>query len=145
MMPAAKSLPTEVFVDTAKSTITTDGGTNIPRAPLVVMTPAENRLGKPRRTISGMMMEPMAATVATDEPEMAAKSAQAMMPARASPPYICPTMVVAKWIIRRATPPLVSSVPARMKKGMAMIPKFSMPVKSLSATASIGTCVMVNR
>ena len=48
-------------------------------------------------------------------------------------------------IIRRATPPWVRKLPARMKNGIAMISNRSMPVKSLSATDSIGTCVMVNR
>ncbi len=143
--PAANSLPTDVLVETANSTITIDGGTRMPRAPLVVITPAANRFGNPRWTISGRMIEPIAATVATDDPEMAANRAQAMMPASARPPYRWPTIVVAKWIIRRATPPCVSSVPARMKNGIAMIPKFSMPVKSFSATDSIGTVVIVNR
>jgi hypothetical protein len=32
-----------------------------------------------------------------------------------------------------------------MKNGIAMISNFSMPVNSLSATDSTGTCVMVNR
>ena len=52
---------------------------------------------------------------------------------------------VAKLIIRRATPPWVRKLPARMKNGIAMISNFSMPVNSLSATLSIGTCVIVNR
>ena len=41
--------------------------------------------------------------------------------------------------MRRATPPWVRKLPARMKNGIAMISKFSMPVNSFSATASIGT------
>ena len=48
-------------------------------------------------------------------------------------------------IIRRATPPCVRKLPARMKNGIAMISNFSMPVNSLSATDSIGTVVIVNR
>ena len=47
--------------------------------------------------------------------------------------------------MRRATPPWVRKLPARMKNGIAMISNFSMPVNSFSATASIGTWVMVNR
>ena len=47
--------------------------------------------------------------------------------------------------MRRATPPWVRKLPARMKNGIAMISKFSMPVKSFKPTASIGTCVIVNR
>ena len=51
----------------------------------------------------------------------------------------------AKRIIRRATPPWVRKLPARMKNGIAMISKLSIPVNSFSATASIGTCVITNR
>ena len=47
--------------------------------------------------------------------------------------------------MRRATPPWVRKLPARMKNGIAMISNFSMPVKSFSATESIGTSVSVNR
>ena len=95
--------------------------------------------------IAGRMMEPTATTVATDEPEIAANIAQASTPARPRPPYQWPIMVVAKWMIRRATPPWVRKLPARMKKGTAMISNFSMPVNSLSATDSIGTFVIVKR
>src|SRR6185312_376166 len=48
-------------------------------------------------------------------------------------------------IMRRATPPCVRKLPARMKNGIAMISNFSMPVKSFSATDSIGTVVIVKR
>ena len=117
----------------------------MPSAPEVVMTPAPNRLGKPCATIAGRMIEPIATTVAGDDPEIAAKNAQASTPARPRPPYQCPTMEVANAIIRRATPPWVRKLPARMKNGIAMISKFSMPVNSFSATASIGTSVSTNR
>ena len=92
-----------------------------------------------------MTIEPMAITVAGLEPEIAANSAQAMTPASPSPPYQWPIRDVAKRIMRRATPPCVRKLPARMKNGIAMISKFSMPVNSFKPTASIGTCVMVNR
>ena len=111
----------------------------MPSAPEVVMTPAPKRLGKPCSTIAGSMIEPIAITVAGDEPEIAANSAQAITPARPSPPYQCPTIEVAKLIMRRATPPWVRKLPARMKNGIAMISKLSMPVNSFSATASVGT------
>ena len=47
--------------------------------------------------------------------------------------------------MRRATPPWVRKLPARMKNGTAMISNFSMPVKSFSPTDSIGTFVIVKR
>jgi hypothetical protein len=83
--------------------------------------------------------------VAGHEPQTAANSAQAITPASPSPPYQWPTIEDANAIIRRATPPWVRKLPARMKNGIAMISNFSMPVKSLSATDWIGTSVIVNR
>jgi hypothetical protein len=47
--------------------------------------------------------------------------------------------------MRRATPPWVRKLPARMKNGIAMISNFSMPVNSFSATDSSGTWVNMNR
>ena len=139
------SAPTEVLVATEYITITMDGGIRMPSAPAVVMMPAPNLLGKPARTIAGSRIEPIATTVAGDEPDTAANSAQANTPARPRPPYQWPTIEVAKLIIRLATPPWVRKLPARMKKGIAMISNFSMPVNNLSATDSRGTSVMVNR
>ncbi|KFB70308.1 MAG: hypothetical protein AW09_004612 [Candidatus Accumulibacter phosphatis] len=135
------SAPTEVLVATEYMTITIDGGIRMPSAPDVVITPAPNLFGKPALTIAGMRIEPIATTVAGDDPETAANSAQARTPARPRPPYQCPTMLVANLIIRRATPPWVRKLPARMKNGMAMISNFSMPVNSLRATDSSGTWV----
>ncbi len=126
-------------------TIGIDGGMRMPSEPEVVMTPAPNLFGNPCRTMAGRRMEPIATTVAGLEPDTAANSAQAITPASARPPYQWPTMVVAKVIMRRATPPWVRKLPARMKNGIAMISKLSMPVKSFKATASSGTWVSVNR
>src|SRR3954462_16026990 len=99
-IPAMNSLPTEVLVDTANSTIGIDGGIRMPSEPDVVMTPAPKRLGNPWRTMAGRMMEPIATTVAGLDPDTAANSAHAMTPASARPPYQWPTMAVAKVIIR---------------------------------------------
>src|SRR5215216_2058732 len=106
----------------------------MPSAPEVVMTPAPKRLGKPCATMAGRMIEPMATTVAELEPDTAAKSAQAITPARPRPPYQWPIIDVAKAIMRFATPPWVRKLPARMKNGIAMISKFSMPVNSFRPT-----------
>ena len=69
----------------------------MPSAPDVVMTPAPKRFGKPCLTIAGIMIEPIATTVAGDEPDTAANSAQAITPARPSPPCQWPTIEVAKF------------------------------------------------
>src|SRR5262252_9909594 len=102
-MPAMNSWPTDVFVATAYMTMTIDGGIRMPRAPDVVMTPAPNRAGKPCRTIAGRMIEPIATTVAGEDPDTAANSAQAITPARPRPPCQWPIIDEAKLIIRRAT------------------------------------------
>src|SRR4051812_38705892 len=91
-MPAMNSFPTELFVETANSTIGIDGGIRIPSEPEVVITPAPKRLGKPCATIAGRIPDPIATTVAGDEPEIAANKAQASTAASARPPYQCPTM-----------------------------------------------------
>ena len=144
-MPAMNSAPTEVLVATAYITITIEGGIRMPSAPEVVITPAPKRAGKPCLTIAGRMIEPIATTVAGELPETAANSAQAITPASPRPPCQWPTMAEAKLIMRRATPPCVRKLPARMKNGIAMISKRSMPVNSFNATDSIGTVVIVNR
>jgi hypothetical protein len=91
------------------------------------------------------MIEPMPTTVATEEPEIAANSAQATTPARPRPPYQWPISEVAKAIMRRATPPEVRKFPARMKNGIAMISKRSMLVNSLSPTILGSTLERMNR
>ena len=91
------------------------------------------------------MIEPIATTVAGEDPDTAENSAAAIVAAMPRPPAQWPIIVLANSIIRRATPPWVRKLPARMKNGIAMISNFSMPVKSLSATDSIGTVVMKNR
>src|SRR5476649_2116082 len=85
-MPAMNSAPIDEFVDTPYRTRMIEGGTRMPSAPDVVITPAPKRLGKPCSTIAGRMIEPIAATVATLEPQMAANSAQAVTPAKPRPP-----------------------------------------------------------
>ena len=139
------SCPTDVLVATEYITMTIEGGISMPSAPDVVITPAPNFFGKPWLTMAGRMIDPIATTVAGDEPDTAANSAHAITPASARPPCQCPTIAEAKAIIRRATPPCVRKLPARMKNGIAMISKRSMPVKSFSATDVIGTVVIVNR
>ena len=44
---------------------------------------------------------------------------QASTPAIARPPWRWPVQAIAKLIMRRATPPVVMKLPARMKNGIA--------------------------
>src|SRR4030095_11593773 len=91
-MPAMNKAPTDVLVATAYITMTIDGGIRMPSAPDVVITPAPKRAGKPAFTIAGRMIEPMATTVAGDDPDTAANNAQAITPASPRPPCPCPTI-----------------------------------------------------
>ena len=108
------SAPTEVLVATEYITITMDGGIRMPSAPegddtrtKVWGIPAYHRRQQDRAGI--------ATTVAGDEPDTRANSAQANTPARPRPAVPCPTIEVAKLIIRLADPPWVRKLPARMK------------------------------
>ncbi len=65
---------------------------------------------------AGSTIEPMPTTVATDEPEMAANSAQATTPARSRPPYQCPISEAAKSIMRRGTTPVVVKISGQDKE-----------------------------
>ncbi len=69
--------------------------------------------------MAAMTIEPMATTVAGDEPDRAANIMQAKTPAMARPPCIWPTQAMAKRIIRLATPPVDMKDEARTKNGIA--------------------------
>ncbi len=79
-------------------------------------------------------IEPIATTVAGEEPDTAANSMQASTDAIARPPGRCPTAEMAKLIMRLATPPVVRKLPARMKKGIASSVKCSKVWKNFSAS-----------
>src|ERR1017187_8867934 len=96
MMPAMNSAPIEELVDTPNKTRMIDGGTRVPSAPEVAMTPAPKRLGKPCSSIAGIMTDPTATRVATWEPLMAANRAQAATPASPNPPDQWPTSETVK-------------------------------------------------
>ena len=66
-----------------------------------------------------MTIDPMATTVAGEDPDKAAKSIQAKTPAIASPPGKCPTSAMENRMIRCATPPVDMNDDANMKNGIA--------------------------
>ena len=85
------------------------------------------------------MATPMAAVVAAEEPERAAKNMPATATTRASPPARAPTRAFAKSTSRFVTPPEDMKEPASMKKGTAMKEKESMEVNMRWATTTRGT------
>jgi hypothetical protein len=84
------------------------------------------------------MVEPMAAVVAAEEPEMAAKNIPDTATTWASPPVRDPTMDWAKFTSLRVTPPADMKAPASMKKGTAMKEKESIPMYIICATITWG-------
>jgi len=66
-----------------------------------------------------MTIEPIATTVAGDDPDSAANSMQANTPAMARPPRRWPTTAIAKRMMRLATPPVDMKAEDRTKNGMA--------------------------
>jgi hypothetical protein len=78
-------------------------------------------IGYPSSFIEGIMIDPMAATVAGAEPEMAPKNAQARKETTARPPGSQPTRERARLTSRLETPPVSIRLPARIKKGTAII------------------------
>ena len=85
-------------------------------------------------------IEPIATTVAGEEPDTAANSMQASTEAMARPPGRWPTAEIAKLIMRFATPPVVRKLAARMKKGMASSVNWSMVWKNASASEASVSC-----
>ena len=67
------------------------GGIRVPSVPALATTPAARPLSYLMASISGMVMRPIAAAVAIDAPEAAAKPAQAKVAATASPPGSAPS------------------------------------------------------
>ena len=74
------------------------------------------------------MVEPIAAVVAAEEPEIAAKNIPETATTWASPPESEPTMDWEKFTSLLVTPPADMNAPASMKKGTARNEKESMPV-----------------
>ena len=62
------------------------GGIMIPRKPAEATVASANRSLYPSSIIMGRIIEPIAATVAAEEPEIAPKNADAMNAAMAKPP-----------------------------------------------------------
>ena len=75
----------------------------------------------------------MAAVVATEDPEIAAKKVQATMDTREIPPEIHPTRESAKATRRLESPPFDMTSPASMNAGIASIEKLLELAKILCA------------
>ena len=83
-------------------------------------------------------MEPIARTVAGAEPDNAAKKAQATIAAYPIPPRIPPIILLTKSQIILEIPPFVIRLPARTKKGIAIIDTLSNEVNKRCAITITG-------
>ncbi len=85
-IPAINKAPIETPPTTPYTTITILGGISIPNAPPDAATADEKPFPYPLSIIAGIITEPIAATVAGPDPEIAAKKAQAAIVTVANPP-----------------------------------------------------------
>ena len=85
-MPAIKSSATETFITMQYKIIGMDGGITIPSEPAEVTSPTEKRSSYPAFMSAGIIIVPMATTVAGLDPDRAAKKRQASVVAAANPP-----------------------------------------------------------
>ncbi len=125
--PAANSAATETFATEPMTIMRMHGGTRMPMAEAADTTATACSGRYPARSMGGIMVEPMAETSATVEPEIPEKMYSATTTAMESPPRIQPTSACARRTSRTAMPPVSMRAPARMKRGMARSTKESTP------------------
>ena len=90
-----------------------------PRVPAAVMTPADSVLEYPYRSITGMLIMPMATTLAPTTPVAAASNAPTNTTAKASPPRSRPNIIPMVVSRSSASFDFSSIVPMKMKNGTA--------------------------
>ena len=114
-----KAAPTEIPPVTANTIIGMEGGIISARTEEQATSAVAWPGGYPSRTMRGIMIEPMAAMAADDEPEIAPNSAQVTMVTAPSPPLSRPTSAFTKLSRRSDIPPSAMMVPAITKSGSA--------------------------
>src|SRR5699024_4725536 len=106
------------------------GGINTPIEPAEAVIAAANPLSYFFSFIEGIIKEPIAATVAGPEPEIAAKNILANTVTIAKPPAIKPINTVAKFKSLFEIPPWLIKTPDKIKKGIAIKGKLSSDEKA---------------
>lgn len=106
MITSTFVFPTALEVNLPQSTIGIEGGIRTPREPALAVREAEKSLSYPFSTIGGIIIAPTAATVPGEDPEIAAKKAQAKTVMIPNPPWIFPTRLAAKFTSRLDSPPV---------------------------------------
>ncbi len=142
--PPRKSWPTDTLTIAPSSTKEIEGGTIGPTVAADAITALEKAGSKPRFSISGRSTVPVAAASASAEPEQPDMMKFAVTPTLARPPLACPTRLEAKSTMRRVTPVMFISSPAKMNSGMARRTKESTPDVICWANRTIGVGLSPN-
>lgn len=128
--PAMNCLPTEVFMATQIMIMGALGGIRTPSDPADVTTPKAIFFGYPASMSAGIMMLPIATTVARLDPVMAAKNAHEAIVAIARPPFTRPNTMFMRPMSLLAVSPWAATPPAKMKNGTARRTNLSRPPNS---------------
>src|SRR4030095_5116156 len=104
-----------------------DGGIRMPSVPPAASVPREARIEYPRAYSGGSATVPIVAAVATEDPDVAAKSAQAPMLVCSRPPGIPPRHADSAVDIRSAMPERSRSSPSSTNSG-TQVSRFSLSV-----------------
>jgi hypothetical protein len=138
IIPARNRLPIETLPITPYKTNGILGGIMTPIAPAEAVNAAANPLPYFSLSIAGIINDPIAATVAGPDPEIAAKNIQVSTVTIAKPPIIKPTNELAKARSLFETPPFPIKIPAIIKNGMAIIGKESRDVNTFCVNVITG-------
>jgi len=92
------------------------GGINCPPVEAAASTPPANFGWNPARFISGMVITPVEAVLATAEPEIVPVSPEAMIATMPGPPTIFPAMARARLITNSPAPDRSRKAPKMMKR-----------------------------
>ena len=111
--------PTEIPPVTAKTIIGIEGGIISARTDEQATSAVAWPAGYPSLIMRGIMIWPIAAMAADDEPEIAPNSAQVTTVTAPSPPLSRPMKALTKARRRSEIPPCAISVPAMTNRGKA--------------------------
>ena len=88
--------------------------------------------------MAGIMIDPIAAVSAVEEPDIPENNIVESTTTIPIPPLMCPTRLLANLVKRTEIPPVSINSPARMKRGAANKGNESNPVKIRCGTITMG-------
>ena len=129
-IPAANNPPIDMPETIPIMIRSIDGGIIEAVAPDAAKRAVANGFGYFLFSISGIVVEPIAAVSALAEPHTPEKNIVAKITTNPSPPFTLPTNIKQKLTILAAIPPLPIMVPAKINIGIARRVKLLMPVRN---------------